>query len=402
MRVALQAVISGFGLIVSILSILPVSAGETTTCAVSDVSFDGTTPVRFNRVIGEGGSRLYLYQGSPPECQGHDCKSTNYLLPGDVVANGKSCGEWSFVQYIGKERVTVGWVWTARLAPLEMKLPFDAGTPPDRTNYFVPTTVKMRLLHGHGAPVCEAYLQRLNQTVFHEPPYCGRPENDQIPGFSLLNRVELSGQSYRQLYGHVTQFMGVRNSHSGEDATGIYDLSFHVILAHSGAWGYEPKTDIENNGSNLNLLVWGAQQTYPPCGARNEKSPQGARGDQIILVVNEHGDQLDDQKTEALFESPTQGLSKTEYARQGGKNAGTAFQPIGSSMSVFQYRGLYYFDTFYTGNGWTDFQGRRETDKSLNSHLAVFLREHGVTRQVCEYFYDDSTKANPFAVRQDP
>ena len=49
-----------------------------------------------------------------------------------------------------------------------------------------------KLTRGNTVPVCEAYLQRLNQTQFKYPANCGRPEDDQVPGFQRLTRVLLS------------------------------------------------------------------------------------------------------------------------------------------------------------------------------------------------------------------
>jgi hypothetical protein len=39
------------------------------------------------------------------------------------------------------------------------------------------------LQQGHGVPVCEAYLELLNQTKFTETPFCGRPEEGSVKGF---------------------------------------------------------------------------------------------------------------------------------------------------------------------------------------------------------------------------
>jgi hypothetical protein len=48
---------------------------------------------------------------------------------------------------------------------------------------------QFHLTKGHGVQVCEAFLQRLNVTVYDDPPYCGRPETDAVPGFKLLDRI---------------------------------------------------------------------------------------------------------------------------------------------------------------------------------------------------------------------
>ena len=101
---------------------------------------------------------------------------------------------WSYVQFIGKTRITTGWIKTESLDIRKTVLPFDDGRPSliGDTEVFVPATIPMKIVRGKGIPVCEAYLQRLNQTVFHWAPYCGRPENDQIPGFERLKRVRLT------------------------------------------------------------------------------------------------------------------------------------------------------------------------------------------------------------------
>lgn len=52
-------------------------------------------------------------------------------------------------------------------------------------------------------------------------------------------------------------------------------------------------------------------------------------------------------------------------------------------MGIFEYDGLYYFDTFLDSSG--DFQGRRQKDPRIGKTLGVFLRKDGVTKQECEY-----------------
>src|ERR1700675_1921036 len=64
-----------------------------------------------------------------------------------------------------------------------------------------------RLTRGHALQICEAYLKRLNRTAYQEPPYCGRPENDQIPGFERLQRVALAPEEIVGLYGQIGAFM---------------------------------------------------------------------------------------------------------------------------------------------------------------------------------------------------
>jgi hypothetical protein len=372
-------------------------------CIHQAVTFDGIIPLTYAIVKSDATDRAALHHDYPQACDAGDntaCASKAYLVSGDTVAIGKTCGAWAHVQYIGEKTVTVGWVSAGQIEAIQSHLPFDAGEPPDENPLFTATTIHMRLVHGAGVPVCEAYLLRLNQTVFHEPPYCGRPENDQIPGFWKLNRIPLSGQIFRKLYGHVVILNTDGNSEAGKDEAGMYDKEFHSIPVNVGAWGYEPRVDIENSGTAANVVIWGAQPTYPACGDGNPVSgpisvPDGARGSVIAIVLTDQSDQIDDAKTKSILGHPTLGLTKTDYSRLPATVA-AGFKPIGSSMGVFRYRDYYYFDTFFDGRGWTDFYGERAKSPHLQDHLAVFLRQHGVTRQVCELFFDDSTRATPF------
>lgn len=67
-----------------------------------------------------------------------------------------------------------------------------------------------------------------------------------------------------------------------------------------------------------------------------------------------------------------------------------AFRRIGHTESVFEYEGLFYFDTFYDDYGWGDYLGARTQDKKLNDTLAVFIRQNNVTREVCELYWTNS------------
>jgi hypothetical protein len=82
---------------------------------------------------------------------------------------------------------------------------------------------------------------------------------------------------------------------------------------------------------------------------------------------------VDITRTRATFGHPSQKWPVVDSDR---------FRYIGSRMSIFSYRGKFYFDTFLTSHA--DFEDRRVNDPALPSTLGVFLREHGVTNQVCE------------------
>jgi hypothetical protein len=60
-----------------------------------------------------------------------------------------------------------------------------------------------KLTKGRDIPVCRAYLQRLENSRFNyydRRPYCDRPEDDSVPGFSKPVRVDLSPTEVNRLY----------------------------------------------------------------------------------------------------------------------------------------------------------------------------------------------------------
>jgi len=59
------------------------------------------------------------------------------------------------------------------------------------------------------------------------------------------------------------------------------------------------------------------------------------------------------------------------------------FRPVGRSIGIFEYKSVFYFDTFFDLSG--DAQGSRSGEPSLANTLGVFERRGGMTREVCEY-----------------
>jgi len=234
----------------------------------------------------------------------------------------------------------------------------ESTTPSDLSRY------KFQLEKGAGVPVCEAYLQRLNQTEFEAPPFCGRPENDPIPGFSLLHRVPLSPAETARLYPRILTFLG------GQRSTPPLPLdSYATANANTGgsgpvifAWHYAPPVDIDNDGSHRDVVVWTgppAEYLNRPCGSMPDDSrlTQPLRWSQLAFVLTNGGLDLDDARSLATFGRPSQ----------------TQFRPIGFSLDIFRYGNETYFDTFL--------------EKPLQDRLAVFVHRNGTTLQVCQYIY---------------
>ncbi len=249
-------------LVATLIANTPVIAEEDLAqCASKKVRFDGVEPLAYSDIVGESGAHIALSYQYPKLCNsqyGQECQGRAYLIPGDTVAVAKSCGDSSYVQFMGQKKITIGWVSKIHLKNRVAKLPYDDGAPPGYNHFFTPSAATMTLTKGQGRPVCEAYLQRLNQTVYYEPPYCGRPENDQVPGFVRLHRIILDPDEVSKLYGQVGAFLLRSNSTPPQvqNAQEMEEVSraagSHKILV----WRYEPRVDVENDGTTTNLIVW--------------------------------------------------------------------------------------------------------------------------------------------------
>jgi hypothetical protein len=378
-----------------------------TTCIQQPVVFDGIKPLHYATVDAEKGASVPLYRKYPAACsttgQG-DCAESQPLESGKSVAIGNTCDAWSYVQFIGDTTVTEGWTASEYLKALSLKLPYDDGEPGGRTrqsNWQPVTTVRVKLIQGRGVPVCEAYLQRLNQTVFHEPPSCGRSENDQIPGFTRLHRVPLPASDVNDVYpkaynlSHKTsygeQLIGPVEGHP-EIAAMQMEAGKLVpgrVLAVPGnakisAWRFDPRVDIDNDGQPDDVVIW---RNWPPrwdgdfelfaCGFAARTAYQIEGVDQVPFVFAESA-RIDIPKSVAVFGDPTP-LPKAQQLNPALPLWEQSYQwlrPRGPSIEVFEYGGKYYFDTS------KDAPGESVLDQTT---LVVYLREHDTTREVCTY-----------------
>lgn len=257
------------------------------------------------------------------------------------------------------------------------------------------------LLKGKGVPVCEAYLKRLNISEWgsHEKlPTCGRPENDSVEGFTVLNRVPLTAEQIAALYGGVTNFLNGGHSDRGNnkpsDPHPIIRVRQSIEDNGLAVWRYDPPVDIDNDGKpDDDLIVWQGGLGVGPCGRR-----AGAADEVLILPthiysINWQQMKLNDERTRELFGHPVGGYP---VVLQGKPVMSNRFRPIGTKMGIFSYQDQYYFETFF--DGWGDFEGKRRSDwgdgkrrikNSLAGILGVFQRKDGVTKQICEYRWNE-------------
>ena len=254
---------------------------------------------------------------------------------------------------------------------------------------------EFRMTKGAGVPVCAAYLKRLQATSFEHPPYCGRPENDSVPGFALLHRVPLSAEEILALYDRVQGFMlhGNQNwqEHEADRMRGlgikapvakisVADIKVSISAGWLKAWRYDPAVDVENDGSLDNLVLWLGQGTGSEigvCGTVPSNLPSPVRLSQIGLLLTLAGDSIDTDKTLNIFAHPF------PYSAANVPSRRERPRMIGPQLGIFEYQGTYYLDTFLDGFG--DFNNKRIGREDLVDTLAVFRRTKGKTDELCEY-----------------
>jgi len=239
------------------------------------------------------------------------------------------------------------------------------------------------LTRGRGVPICDAYLERLKLAEYTDPPYCDRPESQEIEGFELLNRIPLAADEAFSLANKVYNFTHQGNQDSFPNGRSF--ISKEEIQRDLGqsivAWRYDPPVDVNNDSTPDPVVIWqghGASQGSYVCGFVKERDPWWQN--QLAYIVDFSAMRIDERRTKEIFGHPA---GKYSITVDGKLVDLPGFLPVGLRIGIFKYRGLYYFDTFFDSYG--DFQGLRQRDARIGSTLGVFLRSKGTTKQVCEY-----------------
>jgi hypothetical protein len=355
-------------------------------CVNEAVKFDGTQPLTYADIIGPAGRPVVLSSAYPGLCKGlgaRKCTALAHLKPGDTIAIASRCGDFAHVQFIGAHKVFDGWVPNESFSELAPRVPLIV--PPSGGYTYV-----FRLTKGDGLPVCQAYLQRLNKSGFgySHRPYCDRPENDAVPGFSKLERIPLQPPEVNKLYKLVFNFENPPRQFEIDQLKSIRRGESNVtpdVGVGLDAWRYNSPLDIFNDGAPVNLLMWRAVGQGAPitrCGLDLREAGRGQRSDQMPIVFKPGDGEIDAQATKLLIAHPIQ---KYDSSLQTGNLYSTAtdFRPIARSIGIFKYRNLYYFDGFF--DIWGDAKNERRGRPALANTLAVFLHKDGVSRQMCEY-----------------
>jgi hypothetical protein len=379
-------------------------AAEGSDCVSKKVSFDGTDVLQYANLIDADEIPIRIYGNFPASCKSdgkNRCLASSTAVQPGTAAIANRCGEWAYVEYWGESNVSKGWVRDKNVGEaIPALLPFDDTGDKDLSKRpFKPGRQHFELTRGKSKPVCEAYLQRLNQTVFHAPPYCGRPENDQVPGFSYLKRIYLEGEEFDRLAKQARAFDG-RQSIKGWDGYIWQDISSGV------AWKYESPIALTNDGTLRKIFVISKQEQFRDfngCGEertlQGDPVPDGIRGTILAMFLTDNGADIDVAETKAVFRHPYDGMSYETYSTMSEYEKAQPiygyFRAIGHSFGIFEFRRQYFFDTFFDGQGWPDFEGRRGKDPSIRKRLAVFSATGQAVSQVCEYKWDDAIRLPP-------
>jgi hypothetical protein len=237
-----------------------------------------------------------------------------------------------------------------------------------------------KLTKGQGVAVCDAYLRRLNTTVYDLPPYCDRPESDAIPGFTLLKRVPLKPDEVVSMSGLLHK----RWVQPNPRLSGSWAASADWVGGEIKAWRYASTIDLSNDGEPQQVLVW---QGYGlsgglVCGREWNTDKWGYRPRQLPLVLQADNREIDERKTAAIFagRGHPDWVAHSPWVPPGNV---FPFRPLGRSIGIFEFRGIVYFDTFFDITG--DDQGHRAGQATLANTLGVFLRARKRAREICEY-----------------
>jgi hypothetical protein len=238
-------------------------------------------------------------------------------------------------------------------------------------------TYHFTLMKGKGKAVCDAYLERLNAvdytTLPEAPlsqPFCGLPENDEVTGFSKLNRVPLTLEERNRLLVNVHNFTH-RNIQIPPGRVKEF-FSWSLGKVTQPIWRYQPRLDIENSGMPVDVVVWqgwGAESGTGACGVPYPTSHgQAWRVVQQAYVLTADGSSVDEPKTSALF-----------WTRS---RSGAALEPIGQEVGILEFKGQYYFNAFSYGPRSFD---SGQSNPKIADTLGVFLHKDGESRRICEY-----------------
>lgn len=276
----------------------------------------------------------------------------------------------------GKDPGTEG---SLRRPPVQLTQP----EPPTTAAHREPLR-QFRIARGAGLPVCKAYSQLLDRIpLYTATPFCDRPDYGPALGFEPLERMYLTVPEIERLFGQVHAFMdfgdpnypdSIGLAESRDDAGIKQFMSWHWI----SAWRYSAPIDIGNNGKPVNIVVWRGYGAADKGGACSSYGPAGKPWDfpymqQRAFILRDNVMSIDATQTRAIFGNK---VSASMISRRADRSppGGHPFRPLADSIGVFRFRDKYYIDA-----------AEIPPSENAKAPVAVFLREHGLTREICAF-----------------
>jgi hypothetical protein len=123
------------------------------------------------------------------------------------------------------------------------------------------------------------------------------------------------------------------------------------------------------------------------CNVVSGPIPLPHRSFQVPIIPSGDRTRPDRLRTNATFGQRPTGRPLPGQARQKTQNGGYAL--LGNTYGIFEYRGVYYFDTFFDASpgAGVDIAQATTTD-IIENVIGVFVRDRGQTHEVCELSVD--------------
>ncbi len=224
------------------------------------------------------------------------------------------------------------------------------------------------LTKGIWTEVCRAYWQRLNTTEFlNNDPLHGRLTEPLLEGFIDLKPVEMTAEEILRVYYKTSSFSDYRDQDILEKYMEIHknDKGINWRIKKSQYFleklnqyrteepylRYQTLLDMDNDGIATNTVI---------------KNRYG------VYIVDSSLQRVDDASMKAIFAD----RELLEWP------AITQFPPLAALITVFGYKGQYYFDGFLDMSFGSYGHG---VDRNEPLRLGVFMHQHHQTQKICEY-----------------
>ncbi len=249
----------------------------------------------------------------------------------------------------------------------------------------LPSKPIFELIKGHGIDVCEAYLKRLNATEFLDNnPVKGRITEPLLGGFIDLKPVPLTAEEIQRINYKTISF----DRYQDQD----------LIEKYFKKWG-EMEANFQNPiPKSERILIDHFRKSILEIINNNISSKQKTQfiryqdqldldndgvADDAVIRINQ-GIYIIDQSTHKINEDKMKQIFADQEALEWPSLI--SFPKSAFPISIFSYKGKYYFDGFFNNlrffNGFGYSLNRLPTEPY---YIGVFMHEKYQSNRVCEY-----------------